>query len=118
MKLYTNNKGGWAGTQADARKNLGGKEGYGWICLDVPTDKPKLIAFLQQNQVQDPHVSGARKLSEAMDQASESITEGNEELASSYFAWALDKLQQGDLTEAKSHLRKGLSLQRGAKEND
>lgn len=113
MKLYTNLNGGWAGTQADARKNLG----KGWVCLDVPTDKPKLIAFLQHNQVQDPR-GDASKLSEAMDQASESITEGNEELASSYFAWALDKLQQGDLTEAKSHLKKGLSLQRGAKEND
>lgn len=117
MKLYTNNKGGWAGTQADARKNLGGKEGFGWICLDVPTDKPKLIAFLQQNQVQDPHVSAASKLADKMNKTSESITEGNDELASSYFAWALDKLQHGDLTEAKSHLKKGLSLQRGATKN-
>ena len=115
MKLYTNSKGGWAGTQADARKNLGGQEGKGWICLDVPTDKPKLIAFLQKNQVQDPNVLGAGKLADKMNKTplpdQDSTT-----LANSYFAWALDKLQQGDIQLTNEYLIKGLSLQRGAKE--
>lgn len=45
MKLYTNNKGQWAGTQADA-KQLGDFEQ-----VEVPTDKPSLLEFLNKHHV-------------------------------------------------------------------
>jgi hypothetical protein len=45
MKLYTNNKGQWAGTQADAKK-LGSFD-----LVEVPTDKPTLLQFLNEYQV-------------------------------------------------------------------
>ena len=47
MKLYTNRKGGWAGTQADARKAWG----KDWIEHEVPTSKQELINFLNTNAV-------------------------------------------------------------------
>ena len=47
MKLYKNSKGVWAGTQADARKMCG----KGYQTVDVPTDKPNLLKFLNLNQV-------------------------------------------------------------------
>ena len=46
MRLYTNKRGDWAGTQADARK-LDGK----YIEVDVPVSKADLLAFLNQNSV-------------------------------------------------------------------
>ena len=49
MKLYTDNKGTWAGTQVDAKK-FG--EFYGdYETVDVPTDKPTLLKFLNEYQV-------------------------------------------------------------------
>ncbi len=42
MRLYTNDKGAWAGTQADARRDFG----KDWREVDVPTSKPDLLAFL------------------------------------------------------------------------
>ena len=45
MRLYTNNKGEWAGTQADAKK-LGSFE-----LVEVPTDKPTLLQFLNEKVV-------------------------------------------------------------------
>lgn len=39
MKLYVNPEGKWVGTQAEA-KNIGAK------LVEVPTDKPSLIKFL------------------------------------------------------------------------
>lgn len=47
MKLYTNNKGEWAGTQADARKRFKND----MRIIEVPTDKPSLLAFLNEHQV-------------------------------------------------------------------
>ncbi len=47
MKLYTNRNGGWAGTQADARKAWG----KDWIEHEVPTSKQELINFLNTNAV-------------------------------------------------------------------
>lgn len=47
MKLYTNNKGEWAGTQADARKRFKND----MRIIEVPTDKPSLLAFLNENKV-------------------------------------------------------------------
>jgi len=49
MKLYTNGKGAWAGTQADAKKAQLSKEP-----VEVPTDKPNLITFLNENKVMPP----------------------------------------------------------------
>jgi len=46
MRLYTNKRGEWAGTQSDARK-LDGK----FIEVDVPVSKADLLAFLNQNSV-------------------------------------------------------------------
>tara|TARA_Y100000015_G_C2387246_1_gene88142 strand:+ start:611 stop:979 length:369 start_codon:yes stop_codon:yes gene_type:complete len=44
MRLYTNRHGSWVGTQADARKQFGFKNE--WREVDVPTDKPNLLQFL------------------------------------------------------------------------
>ena len=45
MRLYTDNQGNWAGTQADA-KQFGEYEQ-----VEVPTDKPTLLEFLNEYQV-------------------------------------------------------------------
>jgi len=45
MRLYTNNEGGWAGTQADAK--VWGK----FEQVEVPTDKATLLEFLNEYQV-------------------------------------------------------------------
>ncbi len=50
MKLYTNKKGEWAGTQADANKKFGVRTGS-YFQREVPTDKPSLLAFLNENKV-------------------------------------------------------------------
>tara|TARA_R110002153_G_scaffold76252_1_gene196627 strand:- start:44 stop:388 length:345 start_codon:yes stop_codon:yes gene_type:complete len=47
MRLYTNRKGDWAGTQLDAKK-LGG-----FFCVDVPTMKPELLKFLNLYNVKE-----------------------------------------------------------------
>ena len=47
MRLYTNDKGAWAGTQADARKDFG----KDWREVDVPTDKQSLLGFLNVHAV-------------------------------------------------------------------
>ena len=47
MRLYTNHKGSWVGTQADARKEFG----KDWSEVDVPTDKPSLLEFLNNKSV-------------------------------------------------------------------
>ena len=45
MKLYTDSNGRWAGTQSDA-KQFGAFEQ-----VEVPTDKPTLLEFLNEYQV-------------------------------------------------------------------
>lgn len=45
MRLYTNNEGGWAGTQADAK--AWGK----FEQVEVPTDKTMLLEFLNTHAV-------------------------------------------------------------------
>ena len=47
MRLYTDHKGNWAGTQADA-KQFGEYEH-----VEVPTDKPTLLKFLNEQRVGD-----------------------------------------------------------------
>lgn len=49
MRLYRTTAGEWAGTQADARA-LAGKA---WQEVDVPTDKPGLLAFLNGRRTQE-----------------------------------------------------------------
>ena len=44
MKLYVNNLGQWVGTQAEAKK-IKAK------AVNVPTDKPNLLNFLNENKV-------------------------------------------------------------------
>ena len=44
MKLYVNNSGQWCGTQAEAKKIKAS-------VIDVPTDKPNLLNFLNENKV-------------------------------------------------------------------
>lgn len=45
MRLYTDNNGRWAGTQADA------KEFGKFDQVEVPTDKPNLLEFLNKHSV-------------------------------------------------------------------
>ena len=45
MRLYRTAAGAWAGNQADARA-LAGRD---WTEIDVPTDKPGLLAWLNAN---------------------------------------------------------------------
>jgi len=44
MKLYANDSGEWVGTQAEAKK-IGAEQ------VDVPVDKPSLLAWLNGNKV-------------------------------------------------------------------
>jgi hypothetical protein len=44
MKLYQTQNGRWVGTQADAKA-----DGKNWKAVEVPTDKPSLIAWLNEN---------------------------------------------------------------------
>jgi hypothetical protein len=58
MKLYTNDNGEWFGTQASAKQRS-----YHWWPVDVPTDKPSLIEWLNsratQNSVEPPKVEAS-----------------------------------------------------------
>ena len=49
MKLYTNVNGEWFGTQADAKAGQ-----YPWVPVDVPTDKPSLLEWLNNRKTQNP----------------------------------------------------------------
>ena len=100
MKLYTNDKGQWAGTQADANKQLG--RGC-WHTVEVPVDKTCLMAFLNNRKV------GAVEV-----QSKPSVEPTSELLspqAASWVAWSLDTLKRGDTREAEAMLRKGLTIQ-------
>jgi hypothetical protein len=59
MRLYTNKRGEWFGTQADAKRG-----GIEWEEVDVPTVKQELLKFLNANAVGaevDPGSTGTRK---------------------------------------------------------
>ena len=101
MKLYTNDKGQWAGTQADANKQLG--RGC-WHKVEVPVDKVWLIAFLN-----------GRKVGAVEVQPEPSVEPTSELLspqAASWVAWSLDTLKRGDTREAEAMLVKGLTIQK------
>ncbi len=50
MRLYRTPSGKWAGTQDDA-KALAKAEGTTWALVEVPVDKPGLLAFLNDHRV-------------------------------------------------------------------
>tara|TARA_Y100000310_G_scaffold68193_1_gene63482 strand:+ start:119 stop:481 length:363 start_codon:yes stop_codon:yes gene_type:complete len=95
MKLYKNSNGVWAGTQADARKYCG----KDYQTVDVPTDKPNLLGFLNLNQV------GSLASSPALEEVR--TGEPNKE-AMSWFRWAYDCMMRGQYDDAKEMLKKGL----------
>ena len=105
MKLYTNNKGDWAGTQSDARKQFKKDR----TTVEVPTDKPNLMAFLNRNKVGSNSISSSNGGAIPI-----SSSKGNEDLnkiATSWVAWALDTLNRGDISESKKMLETGLKAQ-------
>ena len=103
MKLYTNDSGEWAGTQADARKQLGKARRI----VEVPVDKANLMAFLNDNKVGATLVT----LVDTPKPEAEPMPEILSPQASSWVSWALDTLKRGDTREAESMLRKGLTIQ-------
>ena len=99
MKLYTNNQGQWSGTQADARKRFKND----MRLVEVPVDKPNLLAFLNYNAVGSFEALG-HKPEPNPDQLSPHAT--------SWVSWALERLQHGQKKDAEEMLIKGLKLQK------
>ena len=64
MKLHITGDGDWAGTQDQARK-LARERGTDWNTVDVPTDKPGLIAWLNENFRHTPHPVAASEPGES-----------------------------------------------------
>ena len=111
MRLYTNKRGDWAGTQSDARK-LDGK----YIEVDVPVIKADLLAFLNQNSVGAMAVgSGATKLAKLESKPEPAPVERPEVLshdAAGWVSWAYERLRRGQKADAEAMLLKGLKIQR------
>ena len=106
MRLYKNSNGVWAGTQADARKMCG----KWYQTVDVPTDKPSLLRFLNANKV------GSGAIVDSQD-----ITSDATELnmgAMSWCRWSYDCMCRGQYDDAKEMLAKGLELAKTEKKND
>ena len=99
MKLYTDNQGQWSGTQADARKRFKND----MRLVEVPVDKPNLLAFLNDNAVGSFETLG-HKPEPNPDQLSPHAT--------SWVSWALERLQHGQKKDAEEMLIKGLKLQK------
>ena len=89
MKLYTNNKGDWVGTQVQARKQFRNE----MRIIEVPVDKTNLMAFLNDNKV------------------GSFLAEILSPMATSWVSWASETLNRGDISEAKAMLKKGLTIQ-------
>ena len=103
MKLYKNSNGVWAGTQADARK-MCGKD---YIEVDVPTDKPSLLRFLNANKVGTAYTSNDKEF--------EPVYAPDTDLdkkALSYFEWGYDKLRSKEIADAEELIRKALLYQK------
>ena len=99
MKLYKNSNGVWAGTQADARKYCG----KDYTTVDVPTDKPNLLGFLNINKV------GGYVVDDSTDIVKLKLQQPPEMHESiSWFRWAYDCMLRGQYDDAKEMLRKGL----------
>ena len=109
MRLYKNSNGVWAGTQADARKYCG----KGYSTVDVPTDKPSLLGFLNLNQV--GKASGSPTLDAIRDKDIEPVYAPDTDLdkkALSYFEWGYDKLRSGEFADGTEMIRKALLYQK------
>ena len=106
MKLYKNSNGVWAGTQLDARKYCG----KDYSTVDVPTDKPNLLAFLNLNQV------GSYTSNDKQGTITGEIDTSNKS-AMSWIRWSHDCMCRGQYEDAKEMLRKGLELARDGKES-
>lgn len=103
MKLYKNSEGVWAGTQADARKMCG----KGYHTVDVPTDKPSLLRFLNANKVGTSYTSNGKEF--------EPVYAPDTDLdkkALSYFEWGYDKLRSGEFADGTEFIRKALLYQK------
>ena len=102
MKLYTNKRGDWAGTQATARKLEGS-----YIGVDVPVSKADLLVFLNDNKV---------SASTTTDNNPPPSPKDNPELlshdAASWVSWAYERLRRGKKGDAEAMLLKGLQIQR------
>ena len=103
MKLYKNSNGVWAGTQADARKYCG----KDYQTVDVPTDKPSLLMFLNANKVG----SGGDEIKPVEPVEGATLTED----ALSYFRWAYDKFTVGHYEIGKELMKKALEMSRKEK---
>tara|TARA_R110002126_G_scaffold15165_1_gene62406 strand:+ start:218 stop:547 length:330 start_codon:yes stop_codon:yes gene_type:complete len=103
MKLYTNSKGQWCGTQADARKQFRKDRRE----VEVPVDKAGLMAFLNDHRVG----ATTEEQGEPLARISSSKPEILSPQASSWVSWALEKLQHNDRDEAEAMLIKGLTIQ-------
>ena len=102
MKLYTNNKGDWVGTQADARKQVR----HEMRTIEVPVDKTGLMSFLNDNKVGSFLVP-----KESPKPDVEPSAEILSPMATSWVSWASETLNRGDISEAKAMLKKGLTIQ-------
>jgi len=101
MRLYTNKRGDWAGTQSDARK-LDGK----YIEVDVPVMKADLLAFLNQNAV------GAMAVESKPEPTPAERPEVLSHDAAGWVSWAYERLRRGQKADAEAMLLKGLKIQR------
>ena len=100
MRLYKNSNGVWAGTQADARKMCG----KGYSTVDVPTDKPNLLKFLNLNQV------GSYTSNDKPEVGHPYEVDVLNKQALSWIRWSYDKICSGQYDECKEMLAKGLEL--------
>ena len=100
MRLYKNSDGVWAGTQADARKMCG----KGYTEVDVPTDKPSLLKFLNLNQV------GSLTSNDKPDVGHPYEVDVLNKQALSWIRWSYDKICSGQYEDCREMLRKGLEL--------
>ena len=104
MKLYKNSEGVWAGTQADARK-MCGKD---YSTVDVPTDKPSLLKFLNFNQVGSHTSNDKTETHYEVYIPNENSDPDLNKKAMSYFKWGYDKLCSGQYDDGKELIRQGL----------
>ena len=107
MKLYKNSEGVWAGTQLDARK----KCGKDYSTIDVPTDKPNLLKFLNLHQVGSYTSNDKTETHYEVYIPSEHRDNSLDSQALSYFAWGYDKLCSGQYDEGKELIKKALEIQ-------
>ena len=112
MRLYTNKSGAWFGTQAEARKG----SPRNWVEVDVPTSKQDLINWLNANQVGGGYDQPVRNEPAVVVVDGDAPPEVLSKHAESWVAFALDTILRGDKAEGVEILKKGLRIQKGARE--